>query len=486
MDWFGPLPGSREARALSWMAITVALILCTLSIIRGFQGQTFMGRPLGGDFVQFYVAGEILNQHQPSHLYDLDLEVPLQHAAAPGASKDQMLVYASAPYAGLIHRPFAWLSYPWAYVAWLAFSLALYSAAVVLLLRSVQISDRQRKTGFLLAISAMPFLIETWIGGQISVLAFFAIALFAFCRARNRKFLAGLALALALFKPTLIAIPVLMLCCGRRWRMLGGLLTGATALAIASLWTVGIAGCQAWLDTLKFYGRLATGPAAALRRNKYVDVGSFFHLLLGNASTLAQVLAALVALAGIALLAAAWWRSSTWSPASRDLLWAATLAGALVSNVYTPIYDTILLGPAVALAAGVMLNRGAREREVFAGWLVLLYIVPWVTQSFAEFLRFQPFTLVLAGFAWWTLGVARRVGGIPAGAQAERPQDVDLKASARSVFGQTQGSTYRQMLRVTSYAVCFITKNSRRRLSVFLRSYSPAPAILWERDRQAQ
>jgi Glycosyltransferase family 87 len=461
------------------MAITVALIICGLSIVRGFQGQTFMGRPLGGDFVQFYVAGEILNQHQPSHLYELDFEVPLQHAAAPGASKDQMLVFASAPYVGLIYRPFAWLSYPWAYVAWIAFSLALYSGAVALLLRSVGLSDPRRKTGFLLAISSMPFLIETWIGGQISVLAFFAVAVFVFCRSRGRRFLAGFALSLALFKPTLIAIPVLMLCCGRRWRMLGGLVTGAAALALVSLRAVGIAGCVAWLDTLKFYGHLATGPAAALRRNKYVDFGSFFHLLLGKATTLAQVLPVLVALAGIAILAAAWWRSSSWSAASRDLLWAATLAGALVSNVYTPIYDTILLGPAVALAAGVMFNRAVRDREVFGGWLVLLYIVPWVTQSFAEFLRFQPFTLVLAGFAWWNLGAARRVAGSPTGAEAERLQDVDLTPSVRGVVDQEQGS----MLRVTSYAVCFFTKNSRRRLSVFLRSYSPAAAILWERDR---
>src|SRR5271155_4583459 len=154
MNWFGPLPGSREARALSWMSITVALIICGLSIVRGFQGQTFMGRPLGGDFVQFYVAGEILDQRQPSHLYDLDFEVPLQHAAAPGAPKDQMLVFASAPYAALIYRPFAWLSYPWAYVAWLAFSLALYSGALVLLLQSIQLFDHERRTGFLLAISS--------------------------------------------------------------------------------------------------------------------------------------------------------------------------------------------------------------------------------------------------------------------------------------------------------------------------------------------
>ena len=60
--------------------IVAALIVCGLSIVRGFQGQTLMGRPLGGDFVQFYVAGKILNQYEPARMYDLDLEVRLQRS----------------------------------------------------------------------------------------------------------------------------------------------------------------------------------------------------------------------------------------------------------------------------------------------------------------------------------------------------------------------------------------------------------------------
>lgn len=463
MNWFGPMPGSREARALSWMALAVAAIICVISVVRGFQGQTFMGRPLGGDFAQFYAAGKILNQLDGARLYNLDLEVKLQHQAVPATSADQMLVFASAPFLAQIFRPFAALPYAWAYVAWLLFSMALYSGGLVLLIRSTALSAQQRLTGFLLGVSFMPFVMETWIGGQISVVGFFAVALFVFCRARNRKFLAGVALSLALFKPTLVAIPLLMLLCGRRWRMLGGAVVGATALALVSLQTAGIRGCASWFETLRFYGRLATGPASALRRNKYVDAGSFFHLLLGNASTIAQILGILVAAVGIVVLAAAWWKSSAWSPASRDLLWAATFAGALVSNVYTPIYDTVLVGPAVALAAGVLLHCGDRERNTFAGWLVLLYMVPWLTQSFAEFLRFQPFTLVLAGFAWWTLRFAW--------CQADRGVD------------ELQDSTYHQLLGLTSYVGASRTNNSGQRLSVLLRSYSPTQVLLWERDR---
>jgi hypothetical protein len=165
------------------------------------------------------------------------------------------------------------------------------------------------------------------------------------------------------------------------------------------------------------------------------------------------------------------------------LLWAATFSGALVCNVYTPIYDTILVAPAVAMTAGVMLSRSSKEREVFGGWLVLLYIVPWVTQSFAEFLRFQPFTLVLAGFAWWTLGWARRSAGSPIGEQPKRLEGADSGPDIERMISETQGTMRYQVLGATSYAVSGLTRNFGHRLSVFLRSYSPAPAILWERDR---
>ena len=77
---------------MAWMALTVGVILCGVSVIRGFQGQTFMGRPLGGDFVEFYTIGKILNNYAPARVYDLELAVSLQHATLPTMPATQMLV----------------------------------------------------------------------------------------------------------------------------------------------------------------------------------------------------------------------------------------------------------------------------------------------------------------------------------------------------------------------------------------------------------
>jgi hypothetical protein len=103
----------------------------------------------------------------------------------------------------------------------------------------------------------------------------------------------------------------------------------------------------------------------------------------------------------VAVLGRAWWFSVE-GDSGEQALWAATLCFALVVSSYAPIYDAILVVVAVALVAGG-LRRSDQEREAFAVWLLLLYLVPWVTQSFAEFLHVQLLTLVLAGFGVWAL-----------------------------------------------------------------------------------
>ena len=91
-------------------------------------------------------------------------------------------------------------------------------------------------------------------------------------------------------------------------------------------------------------------------------------------------------------------------------LWAATLCLTLVVNSYAPIYDTILVVVAAALAAGTLTARSAADQAAFQGWLLLLYMTAWFTQSMAEFLHLQIMTVVLGGFALWSLKMAQRTG----------------------------------------------------------------------------
>jgi len=402
--WFGPLPGRRQAHAMAWMALTAGVILCAASVVLGFQGRPFMGRALGGDFVGFYTVGKILNTHPAARIYDLDLAVRLQHETLPSMDKTQMLVFTQTPYIAWLFRPFAWLPYAWAYVAWLGFSAALYAAGLGTLFSAVGLTREDRKTGFLLALSSMPFLFETWIGGQMASVVFFIWALFLWCIQNERRFLAGLVLSLCLFKPTLVALPAAMLLLGRRWRVVSGLAAGSLAVALLSIATVGWDGCQAWVRTVAFNAEVASGAGDPWHRAKYVDMAAFFHLLLGRHSTAAAIVMMIVGVAAVGVLGRAWWRSEGLADrVASNELWAATLCFALVVNAYAPIYDTVLAVAAVALVAANRAERAAQDREAFAAWLLLLYMVPWLTQSFAEFLHLQLLTVVLAGFGIWAL-----------------------------------------------------------------------------------
>src|ERR1700722_1275067 len=101
---FGPLPGMREARAISIMALVAGAIMCALSLYYGFRGETFLGRPLGSDFIGFYTAGTVLNEH-PERLYDLRFVDAQQHRILPTMPHTQMLLFGNAPYIALIARP---------------------------------------------------------------------------------------------------------------------------------------------------------------------------------------------------------------------------------------------------------------------------------------------------------------------------------------------------------------------------------------------
>jgi hypothetical protein len=176
---------------------------------------------------------KILNHYLAGRIYDLELAVGLQRTTLPTMAPTQMLVHARAPFAPALFRPFTLRPYSWAYVAWLAFSAAVYAEALALVFRPAQLTPDDLKTGCLLGFSVMPFIFETWIGGQVSAIVCFIWALFFYCLYKNPWFRAGLALACLSRRWSRFQ----SWCCfaggaGGRWRALGlGLLWRCFRLA---------------------------------------------------------------------------------------------------------------------------------------------------------------------------------------------------------------------------------------------------------------
>lgn len=402
----GPLPGQREARAFSTFALIGGLVACGLSLYYGFRGETFMGRPMGSDFVQFYAAGKLLNQHQPALIYDIPTFTKLQHEVVPEMSPTQMLVFGYPPVVSELFRPFALLPYRWAYCVWLVFSLTVYASGLWLLFRNL-LRQSYRRTAFLLALSAPMYTLETWIGGQLSVIGFFAVVLFLCCFEKRWPLLAGLALGLATYKPSLVAIPAAVMLLGGCWRMLAGLGVSSALMILGSIATAGVNGFWLWILRLRVFSAYATSNEPILRRTKYVDLNSFFTVLLG-ASSVERAIATIATSAAFLILAWNWWRSRHQeSHEARRYLWAATLTWTMMINIYVPVYDTIVLVPAAALVACSLAGGDKRQQAGLQVWLIILWLMPWLTQSWADYLRLQILTVVLAGFGYWTLKLAR-------------------------------------------------------------------------------
>jgi hypothetical protein len=379
----------------------------------------FMGRPMGGDFVNFYIIGPLLRDYGPDRLYDFKLHYDLYRQAQPEAPPDVMGPFAHAPSLALLLRPLALFSYQWAYCVWLGVTLLVYGAGV-LLLRPAELPLAHFRTGVLLALSYVPFLFETWIGGQVSIFAFFGFSAAVFFLRHGKPFQAGVALTLATFKPPLITILGLMLLIGRRWSILAGLSSGVSAMVIATSLILGPAVYLGWKDAMSYFFELATGPASLLRYHKYVDVNSLARLLTGSAPV-GRIAGGIAFLSAVVILGRAWWKSRDWPTPARDLLLAATFVWTSVVNLYVPIYDTLSSVVAAALCAGAALKSSHEHWNAFLRWLVLLYITPWISQAAAEFLRIQPFTLVLAGFGAWALQTAYSISRQPLKSEGDEP-----------------------------------------------------------------
>ena len=361
---------------------------------------------MGNDFVQFYAAGQILNRNEPARIYDTPYFVRLEHAVLPEMAPSEALPFAYPPLVAQLFRPLALLTYRWAFCAWLVFSMVVYASGLWLLFRD-RLCASYRRTAFLLSLSAPMYIFETWMGGQLSVITFFLVVLFVSSFENRWLALAGLALGLASYKPSLIALPAAVMILGGCWRMLAGLGIGTALMALGSIATAGFDGVRLWVLRLRAFGSLATSNDAILPRAKYVDLNSFFAILLGGNAG-ARVIATIAISAAFAILAWAWWQSRRQQlHETQRYLWAATLTWTLVINIYVPVYDTVLLVPAAALVARALASRGKQEQAELQVWLMLLWLVSWLTQPCANYLRLQILTLVLAGFGYWALALAR-------------------------------------------------------------------------------
>ena len=221
-------------------------------------------------------------------------------------------------------------------------------------------------------------------------------------------------LALAFYKPTLLLFILPMVVLTRRWRVLGGLAIGGTALALVSLLAVGWRGCVAYVQSLLSFGGSATAQQSVFKLSIYADLNAFFRGLTGSGS-LAILLLGLVAAVVVPMLAWAWWRSGREEPASRGIAWSLALAWTMLVNLYSPKYDTVLLIPALLLLAHHLRQRRPKDEgalRTLGVIVVILCITSWFPPiPLVGSSQLQLFTTIVATLGIYVLWVCLGPGG---------------------------------------------------------------------------
>jgi hypothetical protein len=411
-------------RFLCWGILVVTFLFMLMSFVTSDENhQTRLGS-LGADFAGFYYAGKILNGPTPENLYDPATQDEAYYEIFPTLRGKENLPYVHPPIVAWTFRPLARLPYATAYAIWLIISAGLYGAALAVtwrLMPSMPLDDRV--VALLLAVTFEPFLMECWLGGQLSAFALLCFALAFYCEEAGRPILSGLALGLCLYKPTLLILLLPLLAVARRgWTLLGVSLT-ALGLVFLSLLTVGSQICSSYIDALRGFTGTATGTGMVRKDWKFIDLNFFFRNLFGEPTPLGKALVLVIAAVPLIFLAISWWRlgkdqmsevSETREVlAYRRLVWASTVIWTMVLNVYMGPYDMILVVLALLWTADVFYRPGLRLEASFPTFKLLAFLVialSWITQRpLAERTGFQIITPVLFALAAFQLRLAGKV-----------------------------------------------------------------------------
>ncbi len=395
---------------ISGGVVAISVVVAIVLFFTANRGQTALGIPLGADFAGFYVAAEILNQGQTQQLYDRKRHDQLYHELLPNEDANVSIPYVHPPFVAGLLRLIAWLPYSVAVAIWMVISASLYIVATLLLLRAVPWQDsKQYWLIILLAVSFEPFLMECWMGGQLSAVAFLSYALCFAALQRDKPLWAGMALGLCFYKPTLLILMLPMLLIGRRWQILLGMLYTGIALALLSLLLVGWNMNVGYLNVLLAFSKSTSGGELEIRTWKYVDLNNCLRLAIGTGSFFQRPLLALIGVCPLVLLARSWWLYDQFDERLRRLLWATTLSWVPVLNLYFGIYDSVLVVQSLLITASILCLDSKSATPLissgFAYLMMALAVVPWFSQSLAVLTGVPIYTLLMMGLGCYQLGL---------------------------------------------------------------------------------
>ena len=368
------------------------------------------GTPWGGDYPTFYIAGRMVLESDLTPLYDVAEQQRRLQQLIPGIDPRYCIPYRYPPALGLVMAPLAAVPYVWSSSLFALLSLALIGYAIAILVRATGLAAGRWKATAWWGAATAPIVLEPIIGGQLSPIAVAIAATVAVLLHGGRQAAAGAVLALALYKPNVLALFGLI-CVLRFPRMLWGAIPVGALWCAANVWLVGVDGM---LDYLRLGRELALNDWT---------IQAPAHKLHGIAAWLSLVAPGHERALTLAIGAtAACWVAYRWRRYGDDttIQWFALSLALTVNalgNPYVPIYDLALLMPAaLMMAAGIIAKFGDELHGTLTQSQLLLgslYFGPHLSQAVAKLYGVQIFPLVLCVIAVWQVRVFMRLHSEP-------------------------------------------------------------------------
>jgi alpha-1,2-mannosyltransferase len=344
----------------------------------------------GNDFVQFYVMASLARDGNFHALVD---ERQFHDAQAGYAISGNLLyppVYG--PQVALMLAPLAWFKYQHAYALFTVVSFALIAWATWIFWRQSAALAGWGAT-VAVATAAFPPIGFLILNGQLSGVAVAALGLCVVGLGRRSPILAGAAIGLLAYKPSLF-LPGLAICA-----LAGEWTIAAAAVAIGALQLCAaspIVGVDVVRDYLGNSATLATIPDVLARKPHMMgSLRTFWAALLPGLP--ARVAYVLTAAGAIGISAWAWRRTS--DPVQRAALLSIGIA---LAAPHFYLYDMVLVIPAFVASAAILLTHSARGLR----WCTYAAFLSPLLVPLAARMTIQPVTLALAA---WLLTLAHTV-----------------------------------------------------------------------------
>lgn len=333
--------------------IAAALVLATV-----VYDEAHPTSRLGGDYPAFYAAGSIALDGDWDELYSDEL----QQTEQAGLIDDEggFLYFSYPPFVAAAYAPLSGIDYRWSFL--LHTALMSFALFVSIKLAWPWLEDRGWPVVavFAVAVAFYP-LLRAVPGGQNTAFSLLLLAAAVRLDRDEMPFLAGLVLAMLLFKPQFGVVLLPLMLVARRWRMVGGWMVGAAGLYALSAVLMGGSWIADWWTQAGTFRDINVGANGF----NFISVPGFVVNLLGVDSVWALVIGyGLAAIVGLAV-ALFWWRNPHSSPLERFALAAAAV---VVVAPQTLFYDAGLL----LLGLVALLPFVSMRMALFLGGLVAL------------------------------------------------------------------------------------------------------------------